>query len=219
MSDKDWTDAPKLTADDFDAAIRAVGAERYHDKHPFHKLLHGGKLDKGLEEANAKGWLIVDVKDEDVINVTRGGSDDDARRGLAALKVLEGASLVVPIWRGRDKLHYLNPVPIHEIAERWIGKFERGRLRALDGAGVVVADSDRMWTDLPSLPAYRSALAVGYGAGVTKEPMLTDPSLAARRIDAAIASLEQAGIVVIAGRTVKASGALVRLERLDLIGI
>jgi DNA-binding transcriptional ArsR family regulator len=47
------------------------------------------------------------------------------------LKVLEGASLVVPIWRGREKLHYLNPVPIHEIAERWIGKFERGRLRAL----------------------------------------------------------------------------------------
>ena len=47
------------------------------------------------------------------------------------LKLLEEASLVVPIWRGREKLHYLNPVPIHEIAERWIGKFERGRLRAL----------------------------------------------------------------------------------------
>ena len=47
------------------------------------------------------------------------------------LKVLEEAALVVPIWRGREKLHYLNPVPIHEIAERWIGKFERGRLRAL----------------------------------------------------------------------------------------
>jgi DNA-binding transcriptional ArsR family regulator len=47
------------------------------------------------------------------------------------LKVLEEASLVVPIWRGREKLHYLNPVPIHQIAERWIGKFERGRLRAL----------------------------------------------------------------------------------------
>jgi DNA-binding transcriptional ArsR family regulator len=47
------------------------------------------------------------------------------------LNVLEDASLVVPIWRGREKLHDLNPVPIHEIAERWIGKFERGRLRAL----------------------------------------------------------------------------------------
>jgi DNA-binding transcriptional ArsR family regulator len=47
------------------------------------------------------------------------------------LKLLEEASLVVPLWRGREKLHYLNSVPIHEIAERWIGKYERGRLRAL----------------------------------------------------------------------------------------
>jgi DNA-binding transcriptional ArsR family regulator len=47
------------------------------------------------------------------------------------LAVLEEASLVVVVWRGREKLHYLNPVPIHEIADRWIGKFERGRLRAL----------------------------------------------------------------------------------------
>jgi DNA-binding transcriptional ArsR family regulator len=47
------------------------------------------------------------------------------------LRVLEEAALVVSIRRGREKLHYLNPVPIHEIAERWIGKYERGRLRAL----------------------------------------------------------------------------------------
>jgi DNA-binding transcriptional ArsR family regulator len=47
------------------------------------------------------------------------------------LRLLEEATLVVTIWRGREKLHYLNPVPIHEIAERWIDKYERGRLRAL----------------------------------------------------------------------------------------
>ena len=47
------------------------------------------------------------------------------------LAVLEQANLVVVVWRGREKLHYLNPVPIHDIAERWIGKFERGRLRIL----------------------------------------------------------------------------------------
>ena len=47
------------------------------------------------------------------------------------LAVLEEANLVVVVWRGREKLHYLNPVPIHDIAERWIGKFERGRLRIL----------------------------------------------------------------------------------------
>lgn len=47
------------------------------------------------------------------------------------LKLLEDANLIATLWRGRAKLHYLNPVPIHEIAERWIGKFERGRLRVL----------------------------------------------------------------------------------------
>jgi DNA-binding transcriptional ArsR family regulator len=47
------------------------------------------------------------------------------------LAILEGANLVSTIWRGREKLHYLNPVPIHEIHERWIGKFEKQRLRAL----------------------------------------------------------------------------------------
>jgi DNA-binding transcriptional ArsR family regulator len=47
------------------------------------------------------------------------------------LKLLEEASLVATIWRGREKLHFLNPVPIHEIAERWIGRFEQGRLRIL----------------------------------------------------------------------------------------
>ena len=47
------------------------------------------------------------------------------------LAVLEEANLVATLWRGREKLHYLNPVPISEIYERWIGKFERQRLRAL----------------------------------------------------------------------------------------
>jgi len=47
------------------------------------------------------------------------------------LKLLEQANLVVTLRRGREKLHYLNPVPIHEIGDRWISKFERGRLRAL----------------------------------------------------------------------------------------
>ena len=42
--------------------------------------------------------------------------------------LLEEANLVATVRRGREKLHYLNPVPIHEIAERWIGKFERTRL-------------------------------------------------------------------------------------------
>jgi DNA-binding transcriptional ArsR family regulator len=47
------------------------------------------------------------------------------------LAILEAANLVAMRKRGRERLHYLNPVPIHDIAERWIGNFERGRLRAL----------------------------------------------------------------------------------------
>jgi DNA-binding transcriptional ArsR family regulator len=47
------------------------------------------------------------------------------------LAILEDANLVATIKHGREKLHYLNPVPIHQIGERWIKKFERGRLAAL----------------------------------------------------------------------------------------
>ena len=47
------------------------------------------------------------------------------------LGILEDANLVATRKHGREKLHYLNPVPIHEIGERWIKKFERGKLAAL----------------------------------------------------------------------------------------
>jgi DNA-binding transcriptional ArsR family regulator len=47
------------------------------------------------------------------------------------LGILEDALLVSTRREGREKLHFLNPVPINEIAERWIGKFERPRLQAL----------------------------------------------------------------------------------------
>lgn len=47
------------------------------------------------------------------------------------LRLLEGANLVVAKKVGREKFHYLNPVPIHEIYMRWIGKFEQSRLDAL----------------------------------------------------------------------------------------
>jgi len=47
------------------------------------------------------------------------------------LTILEAANLISSVRRGRQKLHYLNPVPLHEIQERWIHKFERPRLHAL----------------------------------------------------------------------------------------
>jgi DNA-binding transcriptional ArsR family regulator len=47
------------------------------------------------------------------------------------LMLLEKANLIAVVWHGREKLHYLNPIPLHEIYERWIGKYERHRLQAL----------------------------------------------------------------------------------------
>jgi DNA-binding transcriptional ArsR family regulator len=47
------------------------------------------------------------------------------------LDVLETANLVATRRRGREKLHFLNPVPLQEIYERWLGKFDKPRLRAL----------------------------------------------------------------------------------------
>ena len=45
--------------------------------------------------------------------------------------MLEAANLVATAWRGREKLHFLNPVPLQEVYDRWIAKFERSRLKAL----------------------------------------------------------------------------------------
>jgi DNA-binding transcriptional ArsR family regulator len=47
------------------------------------------------------------------------------------LKLLEKANLVASEKRGRERLHHLNPVPIQEIADRWIGKFQHAPLRVL----------------------------------------------------------------------------------------
>ena len=58
---------------------------------------------------------------------------DMTRQGVTQhLDVLEAANLVVTVRRGREKLHFLNPVPLQQIYERWIAKFEEPRLRALD---------------------------------------------------------------------------------------
>lgn len=62
------------------------------------------------------------------------------------LSVLEAANLVATVRRGREKLHYLNPVPLQEIQERWIDKFERPRLRVL---GAVKRQAEEAMTDKP----------------------------------------------------------------------
>ncbi len=58
---------------------------------------------------------------------------DMTRQGVTQhLAILEAANLVATMWRGREKLHFLNPVPLQDLYERWIAKFERHRLKALE---------------------------------------------------------------------------------------
>ncbi|WP_406420083.1 ArsR/SmtB family transcription factor [Streptomyces sp. NBC_01614] len=73
---------------------------------------------------------------------------DMARQSVTQhLAVLEAANLVSAVRRGREKLHYLNPVPLHEIQERWIDKFESPRLRVL---GAVKRRAEEAMTDKPT---------------------------------------------------------------------
>ena len=59
---------------------------------------------------------------------------DMTRQGVTQhLGLLEAANLVATVRRGREKLHFLNPVPLQQIYERWIAKFEKPRLKALAG--------------------------------------------------------------------------------------
>jgi len=87
---------------------------------------------KALADASRRSLL-------DRLHVRNGQTLNDLCDGLAMtrqavtkhLAILEAANLVTTFRHGREKLHYLNPVPIHQIGERWIRKFERGKPRSM----------------------------------------------------------------------------------------
>jgi uncharacterized protein YndB with AHSA1/START domain/DNA-binding transcriptional ArsR family regulator len=89
------------------------------------------------------------------------------------LGILEAANLVSTARRGRQKLHYLNPVPLHDIQERWIEQFEVPRLRALSA---VRRRAEEAMTDQPSF------VYVTYIQSTPEHvwDALTDPELTAR---------------------------------------
>lgn len=70
------------------------------------------------------------------------GHDMSRQAVTKHLALLEDANLVVTLKRGREKLHYLNPVPINDIHLRWIAKFERGRLQALNNLKQALEEKD-----------------------------------------------------------------------------
>ena len=70
------------------------------------------------------------------------GHDMSRQAVTKHLALLEAANLVVTKKQGREKLHYLNPMPIHEIYMRWIGKFEQGRISALHNLKQALQEND-----------------------------------------------------------------------------
>lgn len=90
------------------------------------------KLFKALADPTRRRLL-------DLLCARNGQTLSELCRGLAMtrqsatqhLDLLEAANLIGTRRRGREKLHYLNPVPLHDIYERWVRKFERERLRLL----------------------------------------------------------------------------------------
>src|ERR1700677_5144780 len=91
----------------------------------------------------------------DSLNTRNGQSLQELCAGLSMarqsvskhLAVLEAANLVTTVWRGREKLHYLNAEPINAIADRWISQYDRARVRALADLKTSLEDSQM---DTPS---------------------------------------------------------------------
>src|SRR5258707_14694724 len=87
---------------------------------------------KALADASRRRLLDLLHADQGQTLGALAGRLDMTRQAVSQhLAVLEAANLVATLRRGREKLHYLNAVPIHDIHARWIAKFERPRLDAL----------------------------------------------------------------------------------------
>ena len=87
---------------------------------------------KALADASRRTLLDrLHAKNGQTLSELCDGLDMTRQAVTKHLVILEAANLVTTHKHGREKLHYLNPVPIHQIGERWISKFERGKLAAL----------------------------------------------------------------------------------------
>jgi DNA-binding transcriptional ArsR family regulator len=87
---------------------------------------------KALADASRRTLLDrLHAKNGQTLGELCDGLDMTRQAVTKHLAILEEANLVSAHKHGREKLHYLNPVPIHQIGERWIKKFERGKLTAL----------------------------------------------------------------------------------------
>lgn len=89
-------------------------------------------LFKALADPNRRKLLDI-LRDQDGSNLNNLCAHLAMSRQAVTqhLGILAAANLVAVSWRGREKLHFLNPVPLQQIYERWIANFEKSRLKAL----------------------------------------------------------------------------------------
>ena len=96
------------------------------------RFLHIDKVFKALADPGRRHLLdLLHRENGQTLTALYERMDMTRQAVTQHLQQLEEANLVAIVWQGREKLHYLNPVPLHEIYGRWIEKFERSRLGAL----------------------------------------------------------------------------------------
>lgn len=97
-----------------------------------YRMSHPDQLFKALADTSRRKLLdVLYANDGQTLGELCEHLDMTRQAVTQHLGVLEAAQLVTTQWRGREKLHFLNPVPLQEIYERWIAKFEQPRLKAL----------------------------------------------------------------------------------------
>lgn len=101
------------------------------------------KVFKALADASRRRLLDRLRKDSGLSLNELCQEHDMSRQAVTKhIAVLESANLIVTVKQGREKLHYLNPVPINEIYTRWIGKFDEKRVAALHNLKQALKESD-----------------------------------------------------------------------------
>lgn len=105
------------------------------DEDKIFKALADANRRQLLDRLRAQGGLSLGALSE---------THSMSRQAVAKhLALLEAAGLVVTKKHGREKLHYLNPMPISEIYTRWIGKFEQSRVKALQNLKQALQEKDK----------------------------------------------------------------------------
>ena len=98
---------------------------------------------RALSDASRRALLDrLHRRNGQTLNELCAGLDMTRQAVTKHLSILEHANLIAVQRQGREKLHFINPVPINDIAERWISKFQRSHLRALSALRKALEEND-----------------------------------------------------------------------------